>query len=73
MDFILSLFLKIGLLAIAVGGVFVSHKYLKTKDDDQVEEMVEQIIKDQTGIEIDLTPETHEITPVLEGHEKDLI
>lgn len=70
MTFLATLLLKLGLLAVAVSGVFIGQKYLKTKDDNVYEELVEQAIKDQTGVEIDLTPLTPEI---LEGHEKDMV
>lgn len=60
MTFIGSLFLKLSLLGIAIGGVFVCKKCFKMKDDNIIEEVVEQVIKDQTGVDIDITPSTPE-------------
>ena len=60
MTFIVSFILKLGLVGIAVGGVFMGHKYLYLKDDNVAEEVVEQVIKDEIGIAIDLTPNTAE-------------
>jgi hypothetical protein len=60
MTFIASLLLKLSLLGVAVGGVFAGRKYLQMKDDNIVEEVVEFAIKDQVGIDIDLTPSSLE-------------
>lgn len=45
------------LAALAAVGI-VSSKYLG--DDNVVEEMIEQVIKEKTGLEIDLSPKTIE-------------
>lgn len=34
----------------------VGHRYFKTKDDSLLEELIEQQIKESSGIDIDLTP-----------------
>lgn len=60
MELILSWALKIGFLALAAGSVVAVKKCLKLKDDNAYEEVVEQVIKDQTGVDIDITPETPE-------------
>jgi uncharacterized protein YneF (UPF0154 family) len=60
MDAVLSLVLKFLLVAAAAGGVFVAKKYFYTKDENIVEEMIEFHIKDQVGIDVDLTPESPE-------------
>lgn len=60
MDAVLSLILKLSLIIVAAGGVFLGKKYFKAKDDNFVEEMVEHEIKKQTGLDIDLSPESSE-------------
>lgn len=60
MDAVLSLILKLSLIIVAAGGVFLGKKYFKAKDDNIVEEMVEHEIKKQTGLDIDLSPESSE-------------
>ena len=49
--------LKITLLIAGVIGVFVGQKYFNMKDDNIVEQIVEEEIKEVTGISIDLSPE----------------
>lgn len=44
----------------AVGGVIFAHKRFKMKDDNFIEEIAESVIKNETGIDIDLTPDTIE-------------
>lgn len=77
MTFLGGLFLKLSLLGIAIGGVFVCKKCLRLKDDNIIEETIEQVIKDQTGVDIDLTPSTPEdhsqpVSPIQEEVAKDI-
>ncbi len=44
-------------IAIGAGAVVVGTKVYKMKHDTVIEEFVEEEIKDQTGLDIDLTPE----------------
>jgi hypothetical protein len=60
MDAGLGLMLKFLLIAVAAGAVFVGKKYFGTKDDNVIEEMVEFEIRDKTGIDVDLTPDSPE-------------
>lgn len=64
MDAILSLILKLSLIIAAAGAVFMGKKYFNTKDDNLIEEMVEQELKRQTGFDVDLTPDSSEDYPV---------
>ena len=50
--------LLIGLAALATVGYF-SHKYLG--HDNAVEEKIEEVVKEKTGLNVDLTPDTKEI------------
>ena len=58
----ISLLLKIIIVAgaciIGVGSVFIG-KY-KGQQDNPIEEKAEEVIKDQTGVDIDLTPSSKE-------------
>ena len=60
MSFLAGLLIKLGLLAVAVGGVFVGKKCFHAKDDNIVEEVVEQVIVDELGVKIDITPDSPE-------------
>jgi len=60
MTFVAGLLLKLSLLGIAVGGVLIGHKYLRMRHDNIIEEVVEQTLKDQTGMDIDLSPSDSE-------------
>ncbi len=60
MTFIGSIILKLSLLTIAVGGVFIGRKCFHVKDDSFVEEVVEEVVKYRTGVDIDLSPESPE-------------
>lgn len=42
-----------------VGGIFYT-KYPKIKQDNVIEESIEKIIKEKTGIDVDLSPDTPE-------------
>jgi len=53
-------FLKLLLLVAAIGSVFVGKKILHLKDDNLVEEVVEEVIKNKSGIDIDFTPNSPE-------------
>ena len=48
----------IGLAALATVGYF-SHKFLG--HDNHVEEKIEEVVKEKTGLDVDLTPDTKEI------------
>ena len=50
--------LKLLGLAVAAGGVFIAHKKYNAPADNIVEEFVEEEIKDQTGLTVDLSPDT---------------
>lgn len=52
--------LKILSLAVAAGGVFFVHKKYKTKPDHFIEEMIEDQIEEETGLDIDLSPDSEE-------------
>lgn len=43
-----------------IGGCSALNKYFNVKDDHPLEELSEQLIKDYTSVEIDLTPESDE-------------
>ena len=43
-----------------VGGCSALNKYFNVKDDHLLEELSEELIKDYTSVEIDLTPESDE-------------
>ena len=53
-----ALFLKIAACVGAVIIGFGSRFLLKKKPDNQIEELAEYVIKKQTGIDIDLSPDT---------------
>lgn len=61
MEFIAGLILKLSLLGVAIGGVFVGKKYIHLKDDNIAEEVVEQVMEDELGVKIDLTPDSPEL------------
>lgn len=52
--------LKILSLAVAAGGVFFVHKKYKTKPDHVIEEMIEEQIEQETGLDVDLSPDSPE-------------
>lgn len=52
--------LKILSLAVAAGGVFFVHKKYKTKPDNIIEEYVEDKIEEETGLDVDLSPENED-------------
>lgn len=56
---VIWLFKVLGLFVTA-GGVFIAHKKYKTKPDNIIEEIIEDKIKDETGLDIDITPESSE-------------
>lgn len=45
-------------LVVLIGIGIISHQFLG--HDNKVEESIEQIIKDKTGLDVDLTPESEE-------------
>lgn len=49
------------LLVIMAGSIAVSYNYFsKAPDDNPVEEACEEVIRKETGIDVDLTPSTPE-------------
>lgn len=49
--------LKVGALAIAALGSFVAVKKYKMKPDNVIEEIIEEHIEEQTGLDIDISPD----------------
>lgn len=49
-------FIKMVILGSLIGGVFITKRLVRVHDDNLVEEVAEQMIEDELGIEIDLTP-----------------
>lgn len=47
-------------VVLALGGFFGYKHFAKAHDDNAVEETAEHIIKSQTGIDVDLTPDSPE-------------
>lgn len=60
MNVITSICLKIGLGIMAIGAVFIGRKVFHVKDDSAFEELVEYEIKEEVGIEVDLTSSSPE-------------
>ena len=50
-------FLILAVLCCSCSGM---NKYFGLKDDNIVEEMVEEFVKEETGINVDFTPFSHE-------------
>lgn len=48
------------LVSAMIGGCSLINEVLQLKNDNIIEEAIEQIIENETGVEIDLTPETEE-------------
>ncbi len=55
--------LKLLGFVIGAGAVFVGTKYYKMKHDSAIEEHIEQKIKEQTGIDMDITYDSAEFEP----------
>jgi len=53
--------LKVLSLVVAAGGVFIAHKKFNFKDNNVIEKVVEEEIKDETGVIVDL--EEHDQDP----------
>ena len=53
----INLIWKASLVAAALAAVGIAHYVFKAKDDNPVEQLAEEVIKDETGLEIDLTPD----------------
>lgn len=60
MNIIIGWILKSLGLLVAAGAVMVGTKIYKMKHDSVIEEVIEEKIKDETGIEIDLTSDSPE-------------
>jgi hypothetical protein len=55
-----SMLIIIAILAGAALLSTVATKFLKLEDDNVAEEFVEDVIQDQTGLDLDLTPKSPE-------------
>lgn len=58
--FFMNLFIIVLVIAALMGGCAYLNKVAGVKDDNVVEEAIEEKIKYETGIDIDLTPHTPE-------------
>lgn len=67
MTFISGLILKVTIFIVAIGGLFILRRAKKIKDDSFMEEVVEQVIKDKAGIDIDLSPDSPEVQDPVKG------
>lgn len=52
MDPVFSLVLKGLLIVGTVFGVFFGHRYFKIKQDNPVEELVEKVVEEETGVDV---------------------
>lgn len=55
-----SMMVKAGIVAAAIGAAAIAHYVFKAKEDNKIEEMAEEVIKKQTGIDVDLSPSSPE-------------
>lgn len=53
-------YLLIAVIILSFGGCSVINKYFGLTDDNIAEEIVEQVIEQKTGLDLDLTPENKE-------------
>lgn len=58
---IFNVYIKISLVVASIISFGVGHYYYKLADDNVVEEIAEMVIKQECGIDIDLTPDSPEI------------
>ena len=58
MNFAVGLLVKFGFLALAIGGVFIGKKFLSTSEETVIEEVAQDLIKDDLGITVNLTGDT---------------
>lgn len=56
----LPLWLKLGSIFTLGLAFFAGKMYFKIKDDSVIEEVMEEVIKERSGWDIDLTPESEE-------------
>ncbi len=56
----ISMIVKAGLVAAAIGAAAIMHFVFKAKDDNKVEEIAEEVIKKQTDLDVDLSPSSPE-------------
>ncbi len=49
---------KGAIVAAALAAAGIAHYVFKAKDDNSVEQLAEKVIEKETGLAIDLTPET---------------
>ncbi len=59
-DFLMKVFLAICVVASLVFGCSKINQKFGMKDDNIIEESIEKIIENKTGIDVDLTPESSE-------------
>lgn len=65
MAFFLDNLLWFATIPVAFALVFVIKKYwISYPDDNKIEQSVEAVIKDKTGIDVDLSPESPPTKPV---------
>lgn len=57
---IMKLIFTVFIIMVSCGACSVVNKYIGVEDDNPVEELAEELILCQTGMEIDLTPESKE-------------
>lgn len=55
-----GIFLIIALVAGAASIGYLSHKTFKLSEDNLIEEVAEEIIEDQLGLDVDLSPDSPE-------------
>lgn len=55
---VISWLIKVGALLVAGLGSFIAVKRYKMKPDNVIEEIIEDHIEDETGLDIDLSPDT---------------
>lgn len=53
----LIIFLISAVIAAGCGGFHAVNKYAGLQDDNLIEEAIEELIEEKTGVDIDLTPE----------------
>lgn len=51
-----TFFLSIFVMACLLGGCHLTNRALGLKDDNVIEELIEDVIESQTGINLDFTP-----------------
>lgn len=60
---VLAWLLKLIGLAIGAAGIAIGTKFYNMKQDNVIEEFVEEEIENETGLDIDITPDSEEDKP----------